>query len=818
MAVADLKTRPISDFWRPPEAPPSAVYGSLPGEANGRFAEIELPQPRLGDLVGRYTVLEILGRGGMGAVYKAYDPQLDRNVALKILRRLVHDDEQAAELRLLREAQMLAQLKHPNVVAVYDAGLTERGVFVAMELFEGRTLREWLEERRRSVAEVLAVFRAAGRGLHAAHEAGFVHRDFKPANVLVGHDGSVRVLDFGIASLMDPQSDESSSGARREVARPPGMVDWLSSSSPDVASTEQGVVLGTPPFMAPEQLAGGKADHRSDEFSFCLCLHLALYGRSPVVGRTFDERRRHLARGRVIDENALLAGPRARAVPVRVRKAILRGLSVQPAARFGSMEALLAELEPRGRRWPSLVAGMMLVAGFGAGAMAFPKHGDPCDDPAAALGGVWGADDREAVQAAYEASGHVQAPALHDRVQQQLDAYAGAITAMYAESCRDTFVTQQQSALLHDHRMGCLRRRRDRMRAAIDALEEISGPQQALDRTVLPFVLPPLAECADLEAVMAAHPLPSDPVAREHIGQLRRRLDEVETMRAAGEHEAALVLVRAVVEQAREANFPPLLAEALGSLGSLQSVMGNVEEAKATLSASIHEAARAKSDVTAAKSWTWLVYALVQQPRPRPDPSLLLAAQAAVDRADDDQARGWLLNNLGALYGAQGDFSRARWHLQEALAVKARALGSGHVDVGISWANLGTALADKGQHADARDAFERARVVFESTVGAAHPLTVYAVEGLCQVEEARGHYARAVELCSHVLAHFEASPAPPATMARSHFLMARALQGAGRSAEARTRAERARELSRAHDRELAREIDAWLVKLRPRAR
>jgi serine/threonine-protein kinase len=807
MRNPDAKTRPVSSRWRPPLAAPYDGFVSM-----GVSVEVELPQPSLGDVVGRYTVLELLGRGGMGAVYKAYDPQLDRNVALKLLRRVTRRDEQASDLRLLREAQMLAQLKHPNVVAVHDAGLTERGVFVAMELCEGRTLREWLEERPRSVVEILEVFRAAGRGLAAAHAAGFVHRDFKPANVLVAWDGSVRVLDFGIAALLEPPTDEraiATGVSRREVARPPGAIDMLSASSSGVHFTDAGVVLGTPPFMAPEQIAGDKADDRSDQFAFCVCLHVALYGRSPVVGRTFEERRQHMARGRVLDEHELLVGPTVGTVPTRVRRALLRGLSVDPAARWPSMQALVAKLEPAARRWPAVVAGVMLVSSFAAGAMVFAEPEERCADLAAALEGVWSASDRDAVRRAFERSGHAQALALHDRVQQQLDGYALSWTGMYAESCRATFVTRQQSERLHDRRMQCLRRRRDRLRSAIDALAEIEQPQQASDRTVLPFVLPPLSECAGLEAAPTSRP--SDPAAGERIAALRRRLDEAQTLQAAGELQDALALARTVVDQAREAGSAPLLAEALGSLGSLQAMGGSAREAQATLEASIREAARAKDDASAAKAWTWLVYALVQQRRLDTGLALELAARAAVDRADDDEARGWLLNNLGALYGEHGDATQARALLEEALAVKARTLGPEHVDVGISWANLGNALADARLEAEALDAFERARVVFEGTVGIAHPLTAHAEGGLCRVELSRGRYAEAVALCARVLARFEASPSSHVIMGRSHFLMARALLGTGRRQEAREQAHLALALVRGDDPALAGEIERWLA-------
>jgi len=152
-------------------------------------------------LAGRYTLLGTLGQGGMGLVLAAYDARLDRRVALKLLRsRRGSRSEKTEEARLLREAQAMARLNHPNVVAVYDAGTLENGsVFIAMEYVQGQTLSRWRQQQERSWREVLGVYLAAGQGLPAAHAAGLVHRDFKPDNVLVGEDGRVKVTDFGLA-------------------------------------------------------------------------------------------------------------------------------------------------------------------------------------------------------------------------------------------------------------------------------------------------------------------------------------------------------------------------------------------------------------------------------------------------------------------------------------------------------------------------------------------------------------------------------------------------------------------------------------------
>src|SRR3954453_18295126 len=169
------------------------------------------PLPR-GSAVGRYVVLERIGSGGMGVVYAAYDPELDRKVALKLLRPDRAGAVGEAALRLQREAQAIARLSDPHVVAVYDAGTLGEQVFVAMEFVEGRTLREWLKAEPRSWSEILKAFLAAGRGLAAAHDAGLVHRDFKPDNVLLGGDGRVKVADFGLARPVgeaDPDGGEA---------------------------------------------------------------------------------------------------------------------------------------------------------------------------------------------------------------------------------------------------------------------------------------------------------------------------------------------------------------------------------------------------------------------------------------------------------------------------------------------------------------------------------------------------------------------------------------------------------------------------------
>jgi len=295
------------------------------------------PLLRKGDMVGRFWVIERVGEGGMGVVYVAHDPELDRRVAIKLLR---GDDSEGApardgRARLVREAQAIAQLSHPNVIHVYDVGLWKDQVYIAMEYVDGVTLTRWLREKDRRWPEILEVFLAAGRALVAAHHSSLVHRDFKPDNVLVGVDGRVRVMDFGLArSLFDDVAPEG-------VVRPLGQ-----------SLTQSGTVLGTPRYMAPEQLRGRRADARSDQYSFCVALHEGLFGAHPYDGD-----------GHVAE------------VPGWLRRIVKRGLSEDPVERWSSMSTLLGAIEraarPRVRRE---LAAALALAVVGAGLFAY-AHG-----------------------------------------------------------------------------------------------------------------------------------------------------------------------------------------------------------------------------------------------------------------------------------------------------------------------------------------------------------------------------------------------------------------------------------------------------------
>jgi serine/threonine protein kinase len=275
----------------------------------------------------------------MGVVYAAYDPQLDRTVAVKLLRPTALDDDSTrrAGNRLLREARAMAQLSHPNVVPVYEVGEHEKSVFIAMEMVEGAPADAWLAETVRPYREVLQVFFQAGLGLAAAHESGIIHRDFKPANILVGNDRRVRVVDFGLARPTPMEPEEGLLADTSDLLETAPSVTDLGSTHPS-GVTFTGLMAGTPAYMAPEHFQGITAGPKADQFAFCVALYEALYGERPFVGRTAFALAESMIAGDVRPAPAL------HRVPGWLRTILLRGLQPDPEERYPTMKALLAAI------------------------------------------------------------------------------------------------------------------------------------------------------------------------------------------------------------------------------------------------------------------------------------------------------------------------------------------------------------------------------------------------------------------------------------------------------------------------------------------
>ncbi|HEX3904293.1 MAG TPA: serine/threonine-protein kinase, partial [Polyangia bacterium] len=498
-----------------------------------------------GSSIGRYVVLGLVGRGGMGEVYAAYDPELDRKVAVKLLRVKAGNGVSLTEgrQRTLREAQAIARLSHPNVVVAYDVGTFEDKVFIAMEFVEGNTVTFWVEQQPRTWREVLRVFVAAGRGLIAAHEKGLVHRDFKPDNVMVGRDGQVRVMDFGLARQMDkpgfrerrPRAAGSAS-SRGDIEVGTGTLpldqgtlvlhqgqgessDMQSSVSGlfDARLTRTGAMMGTPAYMAPEQFFGKETDARTDQFSFCVSLYEALYGERPFPGKKLTELTANVVQGTVRD------APAGTKVPFWVRRILLRGLRSAPAERFPSMAEMLEALEkdPRAtrRKWAVWAAVALLPVAVGVGVrQSVVDRRALCDGAPERLAGIWDLhppDQPESprqsqIHAAFMRTGKSYAADVYETVTRALTGYAQSWASMYKQTCEATQVRHEQSPEVLDLRMSCLQERLNGFRALTDVFADATGEvvENAVSAT---NALSTLDRCADVPTLRAVIRPPDDP-------------------------------------------------------------------------------------------------------------------------------------------------------------------------------------------------------------------------------------------------------------------------------------------------------------------
>jgi serine/threonine protein kinase len=318
-----------------------------------------------GASVGKYRLDRVLGAGGMGVVWAAFDPDLERPVAIKVLRSL--DSGDTLRTRLLREARAMARLKHPNVLTVYEVG-TDRGRdYIAMELIEGADLDGWLTTKPPR-ADILAALLAAGKGLAAAHDAGLVHRDLKPHNILRGGDGRVYVTDFGLARGQIDDGIEVVQAPLAATALASGAAPRPVDSVLDSPLTQTGMLIGTPAYMAPEQFAGRTPDPRSDQFAFCVTAWEALTGARPFAGKTLEELRVAASAGAGL----------APSLPPGLHRVLVRGLAPAPEDRWLDMHVVLQELEaalapPRPSRVPWIVGGTLAIAGFLTGVALYTR-------------------------------------------------------------------------------------------------------------------------------------------------------------------------------------------------------------------------------------------------------------------------------------------------------------------------------------------------------------------------------------------------------------------------------------------------------------
>ncbi len=713
----------------------------------GDEAEGSAPLLDVGTTINRYTVLEVLGTGGIGVVYAAYDPDLDRKVALKLLRPGPRSTPrfERRRARLVREAQALARLSHPNVVPVYDVGVYEDRVFVAMEHVEGSTMRRWLRERPRIAVEILDKYMQAGRGLAAAHAADIVHRDFKPDNVLVGQDGRVRVLDFGLAT---PALDASSSGrlpitdALTRSPRPRDSTQRLGLLDDPI--TSHGQVMGTPAYMAPEQARGEPPDARADQYSFCVSLWEAISGERPKPREGSTEAIALRKREGMID------------VPRHVMRALERGLSPDPSERFPDMTSLLDALErpPRDLRRLSTLA---LALGF-VGVLAFAlvreqaNASSPCSGAEQALVGVW--DDPVRIKLREHLDRGVQGNHDWQAVERQLDRWAKRWTSAREDACKATHERSEQSSELLDQRMACL----DRQALEIATLtESLAAPfdrhhtlaarlEQALEAA---FELPDPSAC---EAARLLADEREGEAEDERLDDARAQLARARGLAHAEQLDEALALAESVAAQAATDEQPALHGEASLVIGTLQLRRGEREAASASLRKAVFEGQAAGRDQIIVEACIGLVDLLIELGEVERAADWVALAEASLTRLGGDTRLDAELHRAKALVARdRSDFALALTEQREVLRLREQLLGPDHVDVADALSELAALQTRVNHFPEAQLSIDRALAILSRELGEQHPRYALALNRRGSLQHIRGDDRGALEAHARAL-------------------------------------------------------------------
>lgn len=770
------------------------------------------------ETLGRFDVVKRLGAGAMGVVYLARDNELDRSVAIKLLRQ--RGEESTAQARLLREAKSLARLRHPNVVAVHELGSHGEQVFVAMEYVEGGSLRDWLKAAPRSVDEILEMFAQAAGGLAAAHEAGIVHRDFKPENVLVGADGRARVADFGLAQgSTEPDSVHATTRDRPAVTL-------------EQSLTRSGVIVGTPAYMAPELYGGKPATAASDQFSFCISLHEALFGVRPFRGGTIAELAAAILSG---NPSAPEASGRA---PRFIRKAIERGLEASPGRRWPSLRALQRELRRGPTRKRRLFVAALVPATMLATTLALWPWELPCAEAGEGVAATWGPSQRANVRQAL-GQGPDTAPSS---VEIALDGYAAAWTEAAAAACEAHEVRGEQSAQMQERRMACLERGRAELETLLEVLAEPRDTKAIIAERAASS-LPDPAGCADLNILTSLLPLPTDATRRTPVIEARRTLARVRALLNTGHVAAANELYASMAEDASDLDFPPLTAELALQDATHASILGHSADTASALKTAFSEAQRGGDTRTAAaaavmgiataaslgdregaRRWAWLALPLVQRAEREPglraaywgnlaiveagdgnlaaavaafekaergyieafgpdepkvadamyNRAVILRRQGHVDEAmtvllradalfrrkygDDSPLRAGIANSLGAIAMSRNQLHLAEEHFERSLRLYDKGRSKPHPVGGHPLNNLGELNAARGDHEAAIEFYDRALARWEPLYGGTHPNVGEAVQQRGFSELALGRYADAANSLGRAVAIVEAGP------------------------------------------------------------
>jgi tetratricopeptide (TPR) repeat protein len=704
----------VADDPRATTVPASAlstpVQSTLDDGGESAVAAASRPAPRR---IGRYEIVRRLGAGGMGVVWEAVDPELDRGVAIKVL----HDAGGARHAdRLRREAQALARLSSPNVVAVYDVGVADGELFVVMQLVAGVTLDRALAERALRPPEIVELLVQAGRGLVAAHAAGIVHRDFKPGNVLVDRDGAVRVSDFGLSRATEDAAQTTPKGTALDV------------------SMTRGDIVGTPAYMAPEQFRGGPITHATDQFSFCVTLWEALCGERPFAGEDVTTIRDAVLAGRRRDTN----DPR---LSRRARRVLERGLATDPVDRFPSMAALLATLAPRRRR--AWIGGAVLVgaaASLAIFGMSRSTGGDPCADASRPADAVWNPARANAVRAAI-AKRDVQ---LADAIVERFDLRAARWKAARLETCRATRARGDQPETVLVARELCLDRSLADERAAIELL---SGPIDVELATRAKEVAAAGVDPDDCSHARLAK-LGAGSAASPDLLAIGARLSALNT---AGRYREAVALHATSGALIDRSGDPALVTNWYWALAQAYRQLGDLAASKAAVRKSAETAASAGDDDGAARAWGTLAEYAAEAKELKGVDDLLAMTRAAAARANDPRTPVWADLASGRVAIERGAYAEAETACKRALDV----VGTLDPFAIEAWSCLYDARSSAGDTAGALAAALKSAELATRVYGPDHPITLGAVRGVAGAMTRVGDRVGAASAWERVLAGFE---------------------------------------------------------------
>ncbi|MEM9455876.1 MAG: serine/threonine-protein kinase [Myxococcota bacterium] len=690
-----------------------------------------------GATVGRYMILDRLGAGGMGVVHAAYDPDLDRKIALKLLRPGGPGSSGSARSRLLQEARALAKLSHPHVVAVHDVGEHEGEVWLAMEFIDGQTLEAWRTERPRRWTEILEVLLDVGRGVAAAHAAGLVHRDLKPSNVMVGRSGRVRVMDFGLA--------RARAGPKLATAKPSSRP--LDPDNPDT-STESHELLGTPAYMAPEQWDRGAIDARTDQFSFCLMAWEALYGTRPFGAGALA----------VLTEDEIEPPPRRTEqgrIPSWLRRVLERGLARDPQRRWPSMNALLRTLERRrGRRRLQGISVLISAAALtGAGIELYQgveqEHYErSCEQQGASIERMW-PGRAPAVSAGLGTVDAGYAQLLARRLPPHMQAWADDWRRTRVQVCRAGL----DGSMNESHRARaelCLEVQRIVRGSLLGMLAE--GDSGAIRRGLLILeAAPPIDACAD-EKWLAQFPLPplgALPDLRRHFKSATR----IQLLQDAGNDHEALVLAEQLQQQAEQRMWLPLRVKSRIRLGQLQASLGHDRAAAQTLYEAYFMAGAHPMDTIALLAATELVR-VVGVGLARPDEGLTWSrhARMLLQRMGPDTAEPQgLTEHEARIHWVRGDYRRAKTMLEQDLERRRAQLGYDHPQVALAMRTLADLRLEQGAIVEAVAGYEHVLPILEQSLGVDHPEVARSMVDLAEALIVRGDRDQARALLDKAL-------------------------------------------------------------------